>query len=209
MLDMVALQTRGRGFFIVLDGIDGCGKTIHSGALCESLRKHSYDVVYTTEPSKSPIGRFIEQNILRRTKAPPQVEALLFAADRFDHLSYEVIPMLKANKIVISDRYLYSSLAYQGAQGLKLDWIREINYFAIKPDLALYLDVPAEVGLARKSGRTVLENLELEKKVREIYLNLVETGELIKVDSNRSIEAVRKEVLTVTLQALSKANLSK
>jgi len=206
---MGALSTGGRGFFIVLEGIDGCGKTVHSKALCEALKKLSYDVAYTTEPSESQIGRLIELEFLQKAKVSPQVEALLFAADRFDHLTFEVLPMLNANKIVVSDRYVYSSLAYQGAQGLKLDWIREVNYFAIKPSLALYLDVPAEVGLSRKRGRSVLEKLELEKKVREIYLGLVESGELIKVDSNRSLDIVRKEVLALALQALKKADLQK
>ena len=206
---MGALSTSGRGFFIVLEGIDGCGKTVHSKALCEALKKLSYDVAYTTEPSESQIGRLIELEFLQKAKVSPQVEALLFAADRFDHLTFEVLPMLNANKIVVSDRYVYSSLAYQGAQGLKLDWIREVNYFATKPNLALYLDVPAEVGLSRKRGRSVLEKLELEKKVREIYLGLVESGELIKVDSNRSLDIVRKEVLALALQALKKADLQK
>jgi len=203
------LSTGGRGFFIVLEGIDGCGKTVHSKALCEALKKLSYDVAYTTEPSESQIGRLIELEFLQKAKVSPQVEALLFAADRFDHLTFEVLPMLNANKIVVSDRYVYSSLAYQGAQGLKLDWIREVNYFATRPNLALYLDVPAEVGLSRKRGRSVLEKLELEKKVREIYLGLVESGELIKVDSNRSLDIVRKEVLALALQALKKADLQK
>lgn len=206
---MGALSTSGRGFFIVLEGIDGCGKTVHSKALCEALKRLSYDVTYTTEPSESQIGRLIELEFLQKAKVSPQVEALLFAADRFDHLTFEVLPMLNANKIVVSDRYVYSSLAYQGAQGLKLDWIREVNYFATRPNLALYLDVPAEVGLSRKRGRSVLEKLELEKKVREIYLGLVESGELIKVDSNRSLDIVRKEVLALALQALKKADLQK
>jgi len=206
---MGALSTGGRGFFIVLEGIDGCGKTVHSKALCEALKKLSYDVAYTTEPSESQIGRLIELEFLQKAKVSPQVEALLFAADRFDHLTFEVLPMLNANKIVVSDRYVYSSLAYQGAQGLKLDWIREVNYFATRPNLALYLDVPAEVGLSRKRGRSVLEKLELEKKVREIYLGLVESGELIKVDSNRSLDIVKEEVLALALQALKRADLQK
>jgi len=199
---MRALSTTGRGFFIVLEGIDGCGKTVHSRVLCEELRRLNYDVAYTTEPSRFQIGRFIEQKFLREAKVSPQVEALLFAADRFDHLTFEVLPMLKANKIVVSDRYVYSSLAYQGAQGLKLDWIRQVNYFAIKPSLALYLDVPAEIGLARKRWRSVLERVELERKVREIYLSLAESGELVKVDSRRSLDVVKKEVLELALQAL-------
>jgi dTMP kinase len=198
-----------KGFFIVLDGIDGSGKTVHSKVLCEQLRNLKYDAVYTTEPSNSPMGQFIEQKILRETKVAPQIEALLFAADRFHHLTFEVIPMLDANKIVVSDRYVYASLAYQGAQGLDLDWIKNINYFAIKPDLALYLDVPAERGLARKKSRSTLEILDLEKKVRQQYLGLVTAGELIKIDSDRNFNVVRREIMETVLQSLERANFSR
>jgi dTMP kinase len=177
--------------------------------LCEQLRDLHYDVAYTTEPSKSPIGQFISQKLLRETKVAPQIEALLFAADRFQHLTSDVIPMLDANKIVVSDRYVYASLAYQGAQGLELDWIKQMNYFAIRPDLALYLDVPAEIGLARKRSRSTLENLDLEKKVRQIYLDLVKSGELIKINSHGKLSEVKKEVMEVVLQSLNKIHFQK
>lgn len=206
---MGALPSTRKGFFIVIDGIDGCGKTVHSKVLCEQLRRFKYDVALTTEPSRSPIGQFIGQKLLRERKADPEIEALLFAADRFHHLKFEVIPMLNANKIVVSDRYVYASLAYQGAQGLGLEWIRQINNFAIKPDLALYLDVSPEMGLARKRTRSTLENLDLEKKVRQLYLDMVETGELVRINSDRNFDVVRRELLTCVLQALDKADFSR
>ena len=203
------MSSTRKGFFVVLDGIDGCGKTVHSKMLCEQLRVLDYDVAYTTEPSKSPIGQFIAQKFLRETKVAPQIEALLFAADRFHHLTSEIIPMLDANKIVVSDRYVYSSLAYQGAQGLAPDWIKQINCFAIRPDLALYLDVLAETGLARKRSRSTLENLDLEKKVREIYLDLVKSGELVKIDSYRNRDVVRKEIMEIVLRSLDKIHFQR
>ena len=203
------MSSTRKGFFVVLDGIDGCGKTVHSKMLCEQLRVLDYDVAYTTEPSKSPIGQFIAQKFLRETKVAPQIEALLFAADRFHHLTSEIIPMLDANKIVVSDRYVYSSLAYQGAQGLAPDWIKQINCFAIRPDLALYLDVLAETGLARKRSRSTLENLDLEKKVREIYLDLVKSGELVKIDSYRNRDVVRKEIMEIVLRSLDKVHFQR
>jgi len=193
------------GVFIVIDGIDGCGKTLHSRSLCMDLREMNYDVRYTAEPSQGFIGRFIRQKILFEQKIPPETEALLFAADRFSHLQREVIPLLKAGKMVVSDRYFYASLAYQGAQGVSLDWIRKVNYFAVKPDVAIYLDVPAEVGLSRiRRQRTVLEKLELERRVRQIYLQLVEEGELSIVDATKHVSNVKKEVLSLALQAIEK-----
>jgi dTMP kinase len=206
---MGALPFTRKGFFIVIDGIDGCGKTVHSKVLCEQLRRFKYDVALTTEPSRSPIGQFIGQKLLRERKVDPEIEALLFAADRFHHLKFEVVPMLDANKIVVSDRYVYASLAYQGAQGLGLEWIRQINNFAIKPDLALYLDVSPEIGLARKRTRSTLENLDLEKKVRQLYLDMVESGELVRINSDRNFDVVKRELLTCVLQALDKANFSR
>lgn len=203
---MGALPSAKKGFFIVVDGIDGCGKTVHSRVLCEQLRRLKYDVVLTTEPSESPIGQFIEQKLLRERKVDPEIEALLFAADRFHHLKSEVVPMLDANKIVVSDRYVYASLAYQGAQGLRLEWIRQINDFAIKPDLALYLDVPPELGLARKRTRSTLENLDLEKKVRRLYLDMVESGELVRINSDGSFDAAKREILECVLQALDRVD---
>lgn len=193
------------GAFIVIDGIDGCGKTLHSRSLCIDLRKLNYDVRYTAEPSQGFIGRFVRHKVLFEQKIPPETEVLLFAADRFSHLQHEVLPLLKAGKTVVSDRYLHASLAYQGAQGVSLDWIREVNYFAIKPDVAIYLDVPAEVGLSRiRRERTVLEKLELEKRVRQIYLQLVEEGELSMVDATKPISNVKREVLSLALQAIRK-----
>ena len=193
------------GVFIVIDGIDGCGKTLHSRSLCMDLREMNYDVRYTAEPSQGFIGKFIRQKILLEQKIPPETEVLLFAADRFSHLQYEVLPLLKAGRIVVSDRYFYASLAYQGAQGVSLDWIRKVNYFALKPDVAIYLDVPAEVGLSRiRRQRSVLEKLELEKRVRQIYLQLVEEEGLSVVDATKSIFNVKKEVLSIALEAIKK-----
>lgn len=193
------------GVFIVIDGIDGCGKTLHSKSLCMDLRGMNYDARYTAEPSQGFIGRFIRQKILLEQKIPPETEVLLFAADRSSHLQREVLPLLKAGKTIVSDRYFYASLAYQGAQGVSLDWIRKVNYFAPKPDVAIYLDVPAEVGLSRiRRQRTVLEKLELEKRVRQIYLQLVEEEELSIIDATKPISNVKKEVLSLALQAIEK-----
>jgi len=196
------MHRRSKGAFIVLDGLDGCGKTLQSKALRDELKARGFDVAYTAEPSNNTVGRFI-QSILLTEKIPAEVEALLFAADRHEHLKKEILPNLEAGKVVICDRYLYSSLAYQGAQGVDVNWIRTINSFVVKPDIAFYLDVPPDVGLNRiKRKRTVLERIDLQVKVREKYLELVREGELVLVDSNRSVEAVKTELTNSAIRRL-------
>ena len=148
-----------RGVFIVFEGIDGSGKSTHIKALAKELKGRGYNVIQTSEPSKDRIGNFIRRYAERNDhRLTPETEALLFAADRFEHVMTVVEPALKRGRIVISDRYLYSSLAYQGAGGLDLDWIREMNRFAPKPDLGILLDLPPEFSLQRVERRkTVFE----------------------------------------------------
>lgn len=192
-----------KGFFFVLDGIDGCGKSLHSKILSDELRREGYKTVRTTEPSSGIVGHFIKSSILQSRKAPPEIEVLLFAADRFDHLNREVLPLLERGMIVISDRYVHASLAYQGAQDVSVDWIRQVNSFAIKPDLSIYLDVRPEIGLRRKRGRpSVLEKLELQRKVRDAFLKLVASGEMVAVDANGPIGQVKRRILSLALDFL-------
>ncbi|MBS7655515.1 dTMP kinase [Candidatus Bathyarchaeota archaeon] len=195
-----------KGLFIVIEGIDGAGKTLQSKLLQKELVKKGFKAVYTAEPSKSFIGKILRETSLKGIKLNPEVEALLFAADRFQHINLEVLPSLKKGEIIICDRYLYASLAYQGAQGVDLNWIKTINKFSIKPDLAIYLDVPVEVGLTRitKRKKTVFEKIEIEEKVREVYLKLVEEKELILIDANKPIKEVNKEIVDLIFKTLLK-----
>jgi len=189
------MQERHRAAFIVLEGGDGAGKTAQARALCLRLKRNGYKVYPTAEPSRSAVGRLIRRSFLEGEKISPEVEALLFAADRFLHLKSEIRPALAAGRIIVCDRYMYASFAYQGAQGVDLNWIRAINRFAEKPDLAIYLDVPAETGLSRiRRKRTVLEKLELQRRVREEYLKLVQAGELVLVDSTQAIQKVSEDI---------------
>jgi len=192
-----------KGAFIVLEGGDGSGKTTQAKVLCSTLRGGGYRVHPTAEPSRSTAGRLIRRRILHGKKTSPEVEALLFAADRFLHLESEILPALAAGKIVVCDRYMYASFAYQGAQGVDSQWLREINRFATKPDLALYLDVPAETGMSRiKRKKSVLEKLELQRRVREEYLKLIKTEELTLVDATQPIEKVRENILRLVTERL-------
>jgi dTMP kinase len=140
-----------------------------------------------------------------KKQVPVEVEALLFAADRFEHIRDVIEPALQRGKIVISDRYIHSSLAYQGARMVDLEWLRKINAFMLKPDLGIYLDVSPKVGLSRKSkDRTVFENFKLQQKVRKIYLKFVKNGELTLIDASGDIDKVEEAILKVTLRFLTK-----
>jgi len=131
---------------------------------------------------------------------PSVVEALLFAVDRVDHVEKEVKPALEKGKIVVSDRYVYSSLAYQGAAGLDIKWIEEINRLALPPDLAIYIDVPPEVVVKRiRRKKSVMERLETQRRVREVYMKFVENGKLVPVDGDRRKDEVAKDILTGVL----------
>ncbi len=193
-----------RGVFIVFEGIDGSGKSTHIKALAKELKGRGYNVIQTSEPSKDRIGNFIRRYAERNDhRLTPETEALLFAADRFEHVMTVVEPALKRGRIVISDRYLYSSLAYQGAGGLDLDWIREMNRFAPKPDLGILLDLLPEFSLQRVERRkTVFEVSDYLRKVRNIYLRLVEEGELVKVDADKPRKAVQKEIFSLVNELL-------
>lgn len=195
-----------KGFLICIEGLDKSGKTTQSHLLVKALNNRGFKAVYTSEPSKGEIGKFIERYVLkRRWRIPVSVEALLFAADRIDHVEREVKPMLDEGKIVVSDRYVYSSLAYQGAAGLDINWIMEINKMVPKPDLAIYLDAPIEVvmeRIMRKHKRSVMETFETQSRVREIYMSLVRRGDLLLIDGNRPIEEVSMDIQRLVFDKL-------
>lgn len=193
-----------KGVFVCIEGLDASGKTTQARLLVEELNRRGFEAVYTTEPSQGEIGSLIRKSVLQREgRVPSVIEALLFAVDRIDHVEREIKPALKEGKIVVSDRYLYSSLAYQGAAGLDLNWIREINRLALIPDLAIYIDVPPEIVFERiRRKRTVMEKLQTQKEVREVYMGLVKTGTLIYIDGNRPAEEVSKNLLSVVTDSL-------
>jgi len=197
-------KQKGRGIFICVEGLDGSGKTTQAKGLVGNLRRRGFDAVYTTEPSPGKVGKLIRRFILDREKRVPiALEALLFAADRIDHLENEVKPLLKQGKIVVCDRYVYSTLAYQGAARLDLEWIESINKFALKPNLALFIDVPIDVVVKRiKRKRTVMETKRNQQKVREVYMKMVQEQRLMLVDGDKPIPEVAKNILEIVLGLL-------
>ena len=192
-----------KGAFICIEGLDGCGKTTQAKLLVKKMRK-SHNAVYTAEPSRGKIGAFIRKSCLYGEKRLSSVvEALLFAADRLEHVENEVLPALSQGRLVVSDRYVYSSLAYQGAAGLSLEWIEKINEHALRPDFAIFIDVDPKIVMQRlKPNKSVMENLATQRKVREVYLKYVAKGELTRIDGDKPTKEVAEALSAVVLKFL-------
>jgi dTMP kinase len=192
-----------KGAFICIEGLDGCGKTTQAKLLVKRLRKR-HNAVYTAEPSRGKIGAFIRKSCLYGEKRLSSVvEALLFAADRLEHVENEVLPALNQGRLVVSDRYVYSSLAYQGAAGLSLEWIEKINEHALRPDFAIFIDVDPKIVMQRlKPNKSVMENLATQRKVREVYLKYVAKGELTRIDGDKPTKEAAEALSAVVLKFL-------
>ena len=197
-------KPKGMGKFVCIEGVDGSGKTTQAKLLVKNLKRRGFDAVYTTEPSVGKVGKLIRSFVLARDeRVSIALEALLFAADRVDHVKSEVESLLKQSKIVVCDRYVYSSLAYQGAAGLDTDWIDCINRFALKPDVALLLDVPPEVVVSRlKTKKSIMENVTNLKKVRDLYVRLAQQQRIVLLNGNKSIKEVADSILSHVLKIL-------
>lgn len=187
-----------KGCFVCIEGLDGSGKSTQARLLAERLQK-TRRVLLTVEPSRGRIGTFIRQSYLYgENRLSSVVEALLFAADRVDHVQNEIAPALETGDVVISDRYVYSSLAYQGAAGLSLEWIEKVNSHALRPDIALFLDVDLGTVMKRlKPRKSIMENLETQERVRGYYLDLVKVGLLRRVDGNRVKSEIAEETFSI------------
>jgi dTMP kinase len=195
-----------KGKLISIEGVDGCGKSTHARLLANWLRSLGHQVVITDEPTDGAIGRIIKQSLRGRLKLPLAAEALLFAADRVQHIAELIRPALNAGKIVITERYITSSLAYQSARGLPMAWVRGMNRAAIRPDLTILIDVPAEVALRRIKRSRKLDRFErdlrLQRRVRYNYLQIAKRGGLKVVDGTRRIDEVQAEIRKFVSTAL-------
>lgn len=193
------------GSFITVEGPEGAGKSTVLAALAKRLKEDGVPVVITREPGGIKIAEQIREVILHteNTEMDERTEALLYAAARRQHLVEKVLPALREGKVVLCDRFIDSSLAYQGkGRGIGMDAIEEINAFAIEdhmPDLTLYFDIEPEEGLKRinqHKGREVnrldLESVGFHHKVREGYLELVNKypNRIQVVDASRIVTAV-------------------
>lgn len=202
--------------FLTIEGGEGTGKTTIINMLSSDLEKMNIKVLKTREPGGSKIAEEIRNVILdvKNTNMDYMTEALLYAASRKQHLEEIVKPAINDGKLVISDRYIDSSLAYQGkARGLGIKTIYDINMYATNgflPDLTLLIDLPPEVGLERISSnnrdvnRLDLEVLDFHNLVREGYLEIAKRfpNRIKVIDGNRSIEEVYKDVLSIVLDKI-------
>lgn len=194
-----------KGYFITLEGGEGSGKSSVIKLIVEKLQKEGYQVLQTREPGGVKIAEEIRNIILDKdnTSMDGKTEALLYAASRRQHLVEKVIPALDKGMIVISDRYIDSSLVYQGvARGIGIQEVYEMNLFAIDkilPNLTLILDIEPEIGLQRinknnqrEVNRLDLESLSFHHKVRDGYRKLKDLyPERIEiVDASKSLEEV-------------------
>lgn len=198
------------GIFITFEGGEGAGKTSLLHRISKHLRDQGYDVLATREPGGIEIAEQIRKVILDpvNTEMEERTEALLYAASRRQHLIEKVLPALKAGKVVLCDRFIDSSLAYQGhARGLGIDEVFSINKFAIgdcMPDLTLFFDIEPNKGLARiaankdrERNRLDLENLHFHEQVYDAYHILVKRfpRRIQAINADQPMEAVENEAM--------------
>ncbi|NWF53088.1 MAG: dTMP kinase [Nitrospirae bacterium] len=205
-----------KGIFISLEGIEGTGKTKQSSLLNEYLKNIGYKVILTAEPGGTVIGLKIRDLLLsiENKKMTPLSELLLYNASRVQHIKEVILPALKKGFIVITDRFIDSTKAYQGyGRGIDLkliDLLGEIVTEGLKPDLTILLDLDVKIGLKRNKGinkkdRLELEDIKFHKKVREGYLKIAaKEPERIKlIDANQSIEDIHKKIIDIVMNIIT------
>lgn len=203
-----------KGLFITFEGNDGSGKSSAIQAVYEELVKQGYDVILTREPGGSKIAEKIRTIILDTDNLgmDSKTEALLYAASRREHLVKKIIPALESGKIVLSDRYIDSSLVYQGiARGIGVKEVYDLNQFAIGdylPDLTIMLAVHPEIGMERiKNNRHEFDRLELEKldfhnKVYNGYIEVAKTypNRIVMIDGEKAKAEVLEQTKKVVME---------
>jgi dTMP kinase len=165
-----------KGKFIVFEGLDGAGKETQAKLLVEYLKAKEQEVVYTSEPTKdNPISKLIRKWLDRKFElSSDEAITLLYVADRYEHLSEVIIPALEAGKTVVCDRYLYSTIAYEGALfGADTHWIKQVHGHALKPHIKIYIDTSPEECINRVGKQDRFVKLETLQKVYEFYQKII------------------------------------
>lgn len=197
-----------KGILIVFEGIDGSGKSTQALLLRKRLNDKDFEVVCFREPSQSRWGREIKEKSLIPDSLSPEEELELFQKDRAENVEKNLKPALGKKKIVILDRYYYSTLAYQGAKGIEKERIRRLNAcFVIEPDLVFVLDIDAAKGLRRISGRRnrelLFERQDYLEEVRRNFLAL--SGErIVHIDGEKSEEEISEEIALIVFKYIQK-----
>jgi dTMP kinase len=196
-----------KNFFIAFEGIDGSGKSTQVKLLAEKLTEAGLKVYTTCEPTDSPMGKIIREVFNHRLEADDRTVAALFVADRLDHLLNKttgILKKLEEGYTVITDRYYFSSYAYQSSY-MDLDWVIRANSVSanlLRPDLNIYIDISPEISIERlnkgRSSIELYETLENLENVRNKYLEVIEllkTDEKVLItDGNRSADIISKEI---------------
>ncbi len=188
--------------FIVLDGIDGSGTTTHSKLLAGFLSLKGLKIHLTQEPSNSEIGKLLRK-FLKDDKIPPTTDALMFAADRDLHYRNEIKMKLEEGYIVITDRYIESSIIYQSCQSEKItiEWVKSLNKFAGKPDLTIILDIDPKMSLARKNQEDLekFEDTSFLEQVRKLYITRAKEEGYFIINTDDIIEIVQENIQQLVL----------
>ena len=203
------LKKLQKGFFIVFEGIDGSGKTTQTLLLKEFFDSQGYECVLLREPTDGGWGKKIK-NLLKngRKGTSPKEELNLFIEDRKENLKNNILPDFNKNKIIIQDRYYYSTIAYQGALGMDPQEIRKKNEaFALKPDLVFYLAIKPESGLIRidaqrKGKRDAFEKERYLKKVKKNFDSFMDSC-IMKIDASLPQELIQKKVQEICMNKIS------
>lgn len=192
-----------RGVLIAIEGIDGAGSSTQTRLLVDALAALGYPAVATKEPNPEGSIEATIRSLLREKRALPALDALLFAADRVEHVERFIKPWLMGKNVVVTDRYLESTLAYQSAQGLDPRWILSINRGAVKPDLTIILDVDPSLSLPRKNLKPDrYEQAEFLKRVRANFARRARRMGYPVLDTSAPKEEVHRKILDAALEAI-------
>jgi dTMP kinase len=190
-----------KGLLIALEGVDGSGTTSQRERVAVALREQGHTVHTTAEPSTGPIGKLLREILSGEMKTSPETVALLFAADRLDHLKREIVPALDQGQIVLTDRYIHSSVAYQSL-AMDKDWVISLNREAKLPDLAILVKVSVEVAAQRRQERggpeELFDAIEAQRKIATAYDSAFEQenlGPTVTIDGEANMETVTQSIL--------------
>jgi dTMP kinase len=205
------MQTKHRelnkGFFIVLEGIDGSGKTTQAKSLVNTLKEKGFDAVFFKEPSAGPLGRKLKKQARLKDGLTPEQEFELFQKDREENVEVNIKPALKRKRIVVLDRYYFSTMAYQGAKGIDIREIKERNdKIAVQPDMVIILDVSAKTGLERikerKKKDRLFEREDYLRKVRKIFQSF--SGEnIVHLDGRETEQSLSVKIEDMVMGRIS------